>query len=146
MTTTVDSTAFRAISHPIRRDILEMLAGGERTVGDLRERFKVSQPAVSQHLETLREAGLVRARAQGRHRLYALEPAPLREVFDWAARFELFWADRLDRLGAVLDREAQWESATDAQRESATDARRAPATDAQRALARTPARAPGRAR
>ena len=105
MPASVDTTAFRAISHPIRRDILETLAGGERTVGDLVRRFDVTQPAVSQHLEILREAGLVSSRAAGRRRVYALDPAPLREVFDWAARFETFWSERLDRLGVVLDRE-----------------------------------------
>jgi DNA-binding transcriptional ArsR family regulator len=106
MPASADTAAFRAISHPIRRDILETLARGERTVGDLVRRFDVTQPAVSQHLEILREAGLVSARAAGRRRVYALDPAPLREVFDWAARFETFWSERLDRLGDVLDREA----------------------------------------
>src|SRR5918992_496172 len=106
MVVAVDTAAFRAISHPIRRDILDTLATGERSVGDLVRQFDVTQPAVSQHLEVLREAGLVRARAAGRRRVYALDPAPLREVFDWAARFEWFWAERLDRLGGVLDREA----------------------------------------
>ena len=97
---------FRAIAHPIRREILDALTAGERSVGDLTSRFDVSQPAVSQHLEVLREAGLVRARSVGRERRYALDPAPIREVFDWAARYEAFWRDRLGRLGAVLDREA----------------------------------------
>jgi DNA-binding transcriptional ArsR family regulator len=106
MPAAVDTAAFRAISHPIRRDILDTLAREERTVGDLVRQFDVTQPAISQHLEILRDAGLVRSRPVGRQRVYALDPAPLREVFDWTARFERFWAERLDRLGDVLDREA----------------------------------------
>jgi len=101
-----EPAVFRAIAHPTRRSILDTLTGGERSVGELCDRFDVTQPAISQHLEVLREAGLVQARAVGRQRLYALDPAPLQEVFDWTARFEAFWQERFDRLGHVLDREA----------------------------------------
>jgi DNA-binding transcriptional ArsR family regulator len=100
-----DTIAFRAIAHPTRRGILDALASGDRSVADLTRLFEVSQPAVSQHLEVLRRARLVRSRQVGRQRIYELDPAPLREVFDWAARYERFWRERLGRLGQVLDRE-----------------------------------------
>lgn len=106
MQTAPDTTVFRAISHPTRRAILDALAMRDRNVGELCAHFDVTQPAVSQHLDVLRDAGLVRARASGRQRIYSLEPAPLQEVFDWTARFEAFWHERLDRLGDVLDRQA----------------------------------------
>ena len=102
-----ESPTFRAISHPTRRAVLDVLATGDRTVTELTSLFEVSQPAISQHLEVLRQAGLVRATRVGRQRRYALDPQPLREVFDWAERYESFWRGRLQRLGQVLDREAQ---------------------------------------
>jgi DNA-binding transcriptional ArsR family regulator len=67
----------------------------------------VSQPAVSQHLKVLRESGLVRVESRGRHRFYALEPGPLREVHDWVGHYERFWNAKLDVLGRVLDRESK---------------------------------------
>jgi DNA-binding transcriptional ArsR family regulator len=76
-------------------------------VSDLCAMFDVSQPAVSQHLEVLRESGLVEATKVGRQRRYALDPAPLREIVEWAGRYERFWTERFDRLGRVLDREAR---------------------------------------
>lgn len=100
-----DST-FRAVAHPARRAILDALAANERTAGELVELFAVSQPAVSQHLGVLRAAGLVRARREGKQQVYRLVPAPLRDVYDWAAHYERFWATKLDALGRVLDREA----------------------------------------
>jgi DNA-binding transcriptional ArsR family regulator len=104
---TQDTSAFRAISHPTRRAILDTLAQGERSVTELTQQFAVSQPAISQHLDVLRRAGLVAVEPDGRQRRYRLDPAPLREVFDWATRYEAFWRGSLDRLGAVLDREAR---------------------------------------
>ena len=69
--------------------------------------FDVTQPAISQQLRVLREAGLVRVRKDGRLAWYSLDPGPLREVFDWAAHYEKFWRTRLDLLGRVLEREAK---------------------------------------
>ena len=86
---------------------LGMLADGEHSAGDLQAPFSISQPAVSRHLRVLREAGLVTERAQGRHRMYRLEAAPLRVVHDWVGHYERFWQDRLERFGAVLDRKAK---------------------------------------
>lgn len=97
---------FRAVAHPARRAILDALARGERTAGELVDLFDISQPAVSQHLGVLREAGLVRARREGKQQVYALVPGPLREVYDWAAHYERFWDEKLDALGRLLDREA----------------------------------------
>jgi DNA-binding transcriptional ArsR family regulator len=98
---------FRAVSHPVRRAILDSLARGERTAGELCGLFDVSQPAVSQHLAVLREAGLVRARREGKQQVYELVAGPLREVYDWAGHYERFWSSRLDALGQLLDREAK---------------------------------------
>ena len=74
-----------ALAHPIRRRIVELLGSGEATVSVLAEPFKVSLPAMSQHLQVLRKAKVVRQRRQGRQRVYRLNAAPLREVGDWAA-------------------------------------------------------------
>jgi DNA-binding transcriptional ArsR family regulator len=99
--------AFRAVSDPTRRAILDALAEGERTVTDLCALFSVTQSAVSQHLRVLREAGLVARRLAGRHRYYQLCAAPLQEVHDWTVLYRRFWHERLEALGAVLDREAR---------------------------------------
>ncbi|MEU6125985.1 metalloregulator ArsR/SmtB family transcription factor [Streptomyces sp. NPDC047123] len=100
--------AFDVLSDPVRRRILELLAGGERASGDvtgvIRGEFGISQPAVSQHLRVLRESGFTTVRAEGARRLYAVDPEPLREVDDWLGRFRGFWEQRLDALGTELAR------------------------------------------
>lgn len=93
---------FHAVSDPNRRRLLDLLAEGERAVMDLVRLFTISQPAISQHLKVLREAGLVTVRKLGRRRMYALNPDELRPVADWIAHYEKFWDDRLDRLGQYL--------------------------------------------
>jgi DNA-binding transcriptional ArsR family regulator len=98
--------AFRAVSDPTRRAIIDALAQGERTVTELCALFTVTQSAVSQHLRVLREAGLVEARLEGRHRHYRLLPEPLKAVHDWTVPYRRFWTERLQAIGAVLDREA----------------------------------------
>ena len=105
--TLAQSSVFHAVADPTRRAILDLLAAGERAVNDLLAHFRMTQPAFSQHLRILRDAGLVENRKLGRRRLYRLRPAPLREVYDWAAHYERFWTDRLSRLGAYLDRHAE---------------------------------------
>jgi DNA-binding transcriptional ArsR family regulator len=100
----VSPDVFRAVSDPTRRQMLELLRERDRTVTELAEPFDMSQPAVSQHLRVLRDAGLVEVRKQGRHRVYRLDPLPLQEVFDWAQYFEGFWRKRLEALGRELDR------------------------------------------
>jgi len=96
---------FRAIADPSRRSVLDLLADGRRTVGELLEHFRFSQPALSKHLRVLREAGLVRSEAIGRQRWYALRGENLRSVAEWLKHYEQFWNQRLDALGAVLDAE-----------------------------------------
>lgn len=75
-----------AFAHPIRRKVVEMLSESELTVGELAEPFKVSLPAMSQHLQVLRKAKVVRQRRVGRQRVYKLNPAPIREVADWSVQ------------------------------------------------------------
>lgn len=105
--TLAQSSVFHAVADPTRRAVLDRLAVGERAVNDLLTHFRMSQPAFSQHLRILRDAGLVENRKDGRRRLYRLRPAALREVYDWVAHYQRFWTDRLDRLGAYLDRTAE---------------------------------------
>jgi DNA-binding transcriptional ArsR family regulator len=95
---------FEALADPTRRRILELLAGGERSAGDIAGQFAISRPGVSRHLRVLREAGLVRARCQGQRRLYSVDPAPLAEVEAWLAHYRGFWAQRLDALDTEVRR------------------------------------------
>jgi DNA-binding transcriptional ArsR family regulator len=96
--------ALAALADPTRRELLALLAGGERAAGDLAGRFPVSRPAISRHLRVLREAGLVRSRSSGRQRLYALDPRPLRELDDWLEPYRDLWAQRLDALDTEIAR------------------------------------------
>jgi DNA-binding transcriptional ArsR family regulator len=96
-------TPFTAISSETRRTLLDALRAGELTVTELVVAAKVSQPAVSQHLKVLKEAGLVDERRVGRFRLYRLNPEPLAEVAAWVGAYEQFWTDRITALGRVLD-------------------------------------------
>jgi len=98
-----DLPVFRAIADPTRRAILDLLMAGERAVNDLLASFKMSQPAISQHLKVLRDAGLVAERRAGRQRLYRLEPAPLKAVHDWTAHYERYWTQKFTDLGDYLD-------------------------------------------
>jgi DNA-binding transcriptional ArsR family regulator len=98
--TTTD--AFNAVAEPRRRQILDLLAQGERPVNDLVDLLGLAQPQVSKHLRVLREVDLVRVRDDGRRRLYRLNAAPLRPIHDWLARYEQAWATRFDLMDAVL--------------------------------------------
>ncbi len=100
-----NASVFHAIADPTRRRILDLLADREMAATAIAEPFAMSQPAVSQHLKVLREAGLVTQKKAGRQRLYKLEPEKLRQVYDWVAHYERFWTDRLSKLGAYLDRQ-----------------------------------------
>jgi DNA-binding transcriptional ArsR family regulator len=93
---------FRALADPSRRGIFERLTGGEAAVKDLTARFGISQPAISQHLAALREAGLVKARREGRLVYYAVEPHGLSPLLDWLSQYQAFWKERLDRLTELL--------------------------------------------
>jgi DNA-binding transcriptional ArsR family regulator len=96
--------ALAAIADPTRRELLALLAEGEIAAGDLADRFPVSRPAISRHLRVLREAGLVRSRTEGRRRLYALDPGPLRELDAWLEPYRDLWAQRLDALDTEIAR------------------------------------------
>jgi DNA-binding transcriptional ArsR family regulator len=96
------SDVFNAIGDVHRRDILDALMTGEKAVGVIVNDLSMSQPEVSKHLRVLSEVGLVRSRAEGRHRLYRLEPARLRPLHDWVAKYEQAWNDRLDRMDDYL--------------------------------------------
>ena len=93
---------FKALADPTRRSILALLGEERRSVSDLTERFDMSQPAVSQHLKVLREAGLVTEHKAGRNRIYAFNAEPLRLAAAWLERHTDFWATRLDNLGRHL--------------------------------------------
>ena len=96
--------ALAALADPTRRELLRLLSGGERSAGELAGPFAVSRPAISRHLRVLREAGLVHARTEGKRRLYALDPRPLRELDDWLAPYRGLWAQRLDALDTEIAR------------------------------------------
>src|SRR5215218_9277335 len=96
--------ALAALADPTRRELVALLAEGEQAAGDLAGRFAVSRPAISRHLRVLREAGLVRARTEGRRRVYALDPRPLRELDDWLQPYRDLWARRLDALDTEIAR------------------------------------------
>ena len=99
--TTTD--AFNAVAEPRRRQILDLLAAGGRSVGELVGALGIAQPLVSKHLRVLREVGLVRVHDQGRHRIYRLDGEPLRSIYDWVRRYERTWSARYDLLDSVLD-------------------------------------------
>ncbi len=99
--TGLDSTLL-AISHPTRRAILEHLARGPARVTDVAAPFGISLAAVSKHVKVLETAGLVRRSRSGREHTLELEAAPLREVARYAARYEAYWTDKLDRLEAFF--------------------------------------------
>ena len=98
--TTTD--AFNAIAEPRRREILDLLAKGERPVNDVVRRLRLGQPQVSKHLRVLREVGLVTVREDGRQRLYRLNGRPLKSIHDWVKNYEQAWNERFDRMGDYL--------------------------------------------
>ncbi len=99
--TTAD--AFNAVAEPRRRQILDVLARGERPVNDLVSLLGLAQPQVSKHLRVLREVGLVEVRAAGRLRLYRLNGHPLKPIHDWLRAYERSWNERFEALDDVLE-------------------------------------------
>ena len=99
--TTTD--AFNAVAEPRRREILDILAGGERSVNDLVALLGLAQPQVSKHLRVLREVGLVDVRDDGRQRVYRLNGLALKPIHDWVKRYERTWNERFDALDELLD-------------------------------------------
>jgi DNA-binding transcriptional ArsR family regulator len=96
------SDVFNAIGDAHRREILDALIAGEKAVGAIVTDLSLSQPQVSKHLRVLSEVGLVRCRAEGRRRMYSLEPARLRPMHEWLVKYEQAWNNRLDRLDDYL--------------------------------------------
>src|SRR5580700_8070619 len=99
--TTAD--AFNAVAEPRRRQILDILAGGERPVNDLVALLELAQPQVSKHMRVLREVGAVDVRDEGRRRLYRLNGPALKPIHDWVKNYERSWSERFDRLDLVLE-------------------------------------------
>jgi DNA-binding transcriptional ArsR family regulator len=99
--TTAD--AFNAVAEPRRRQLLDVLAGGERPVNDLVRATGLAQPQVSKHLRVLREVGAVAVREHGRQRLYRLNARALRPIHDWVKTYEAAWSDAFEQLDAVLE-------------------------------------------
>jgi DNA-binding transcriptional ArsR family regulator len=97
------SDVFNAVAEGRRREILDSLIGGEKAVGTLVNELSLSQPQVSKHLRVLGDVGLVSCRAEGRRRLYRLEPARLQPFHDWLAKYEQALNARLDRMGDYLE-------------------------------------------
>jgi len=100
--------AFDVLGDPVRRRILELLAGGEQASGEIveviRREYGISQPAVSQHLKVLRESGFATVRPDRQKRIYAVNAAPLREVDQWLDRFRAFWEPKLEALATEIAR------------------------------------------
>jgi DNA-binding transcriptional ArsR family regulator len=99
--TTTD--AFNAVAEPRRREILDILAGGERSVNDLVGLLGLAQPQVSKHLRVLREVGAVDVREEGRQRLYRLNGDALKPIYEWVKDYERSWSKRFERLDVVLE-------------------------------------------
>jgi DNA-binding transcriptional ArsR family regulator len=100
-----DMDVFSALANPVRREILTQLRKGPRKAGDLAEKFELGRPAVSEHLQVLRRARLVREEPRGRERFYHLDPRPLAQVEKWLSVFERYWQDRLGDLEQLLNEE-----------------------------------------
>ena len=98
-----ENKIFQALADPSRRAIFESLTRGEAMVKDLTARFDISQPAVSQHLANLKEAGLVISRREGRCVYYRVEPRGLKPLIDWIAHHRAFWTEHLNRLEQLLE-------------------------------------------
>jgi DNA-binding transcriptional ArsR family regulator len=96
---------FQALADPTRRAVLDLLRRGGQPAGQIASAFPVSRPAISKHLRLLRRAHLVREHRQGRHRVYQLNPEPLRAVDSWIEQYRVFWATNLNQLKAFVESE-----------------------------------------
>jgi DNA-binding transcriptional ArsR family regulator len=99
--TTTD--AFNAVAEPRRREIIDALAGSERSVSELVAMLRMPQPLVSKHLRVLRAVGLVTVRDLGRRRMYRLNGPALKPIYDWVQDFTDLWTQRFDRMDTVVD-------------------------------------------
>jgi DNA-binding transcriptional ArsR family regulator len=103
MATYSTATIFGALADPTRREVLDLLRHGSQPAGRIAEAFPVSRPAISKHLRLLRRAQLVKERREGRHRVYQLNPAPLRAVDSWLSDYRIFWQMNLSSLKAFVE-------------------------------------------
>jgi DNA-binding transcriptional ArsR family regulator len=99
----VPDDVFGALANPVRRRILEHLRAGPRAVTDLAGEFDLGRPAISEHLQVLKQSGLVREEPRGRHRYYHLEPVPLARVEEWLHPFERYWRARIRSLRDLVE-------------------------------------------
>lgn len=111
--TATTADAFNAVAEARRRQILDVLADGERGVNDLVALLGLAQPLVSKHLRVLREVGLVEVREDGRQRVYRLNAQSLKPIHDWVSGYERLWSERLDRLDAVVQELKQTQGITE---------------------------------
>ena len=100
----LETRIFQALADPSRRAIFESLTHGEAAVNDLTSRFEISQPAVSQHLAALKQAGLVTGRREGRRVFYQVKPSGMKPLINWIEHYRSFWTDRIGRLEELLER------------------------------------------
>jgi DNA-binding transcriptional ArsR family regulator len=107
MTAPQASPSLMALADPTRQRIVEMLAAGALSSGEIASRFKLSPPAISQHLKTLKAAHLVAVRVDRQKRIYSLDPEGVEEVSEWVARIRAFWNPRLDALEAALKKDSK---------------------------------------
>jgi len=98
-----DQPVFRAIAHPVRREIMAMLVSEQLNIGAVAKRFEMTRPAVAKHLKILREAGLVRTHQQGRETFNHLDTAALKKVANWLAFYSEFWDEKLDALKTAIE-------------------------------------------
>jgi DNA-binding transcriptional ArsR family regulator len=98
-------SAFAILAEPNRRAILSLLLASERSVGELEQALRISQPSVSKHLRLLKDAGFVESRVEAQRRLYRLRPEPLMELDDWLIPFRRYWSKHVDALERHLDRQ-----------------------------------------
>src|SRR5262249_48618068 len=99
-----ETKIFQALADPSRRAIFESLTRGEAAVRDLTARFDISQPAISQHLACLKDAGLVNGRREGRLVYYRVEPRGMKPLIDWLEHYRSFWPERVERLEKLLEK------------------------------------------
>ncbi len=109
--------AFSALADPTRRAVLDLLRAGTRPAGEIARSFAVSRPAISKHLRILRRAHLVEERREGRHRIYQLNPEPLKAVDSWLEQYRSFWSASLANLKEFVEAEYEKEQAHEKQRE-----------------------------
>jgi DNA-binding transcriptional ArsR family regulator len=105
------SDAFNAVAEPRRREIIDLLAAEEYSVGDLVIKVGLPQPAISKHLGVLRKVGLVHVLRKGQHRLYSLNARELKPVHDWVKNYERFWDEHLDAIKEAAERKAREKAA-----------------------------------